>query len=529
MARVIVNPHLDFSRHIAQAAASMPLSEAPSEYGLEDDALVVLSTAADLLDEVALPTRARWRADPTAWVKERAHGFVWSKQRMILESLRDNDQTAVPTCHTIGKSHAAALAVCWWIDSHDPGTAFVVTTAPTGAQVKAILWRYINRIHQEAQLIGRTNMTEWLVGNELVGYGRKPSEYQPDAFQGIHAQFVLVVIDEACGVPEQLWDAASTLTSNAGSRTLAIGNPDDPNSRFAKVCNPGSGWNIIQIGAHDTPNFTGEEVPEVVSASLISPKWVAQKKIDWGVDSPLYMSKVLGQFPTDSEDGVVPVSFVNPCRYLADDQSIESGEFHAGLDVGETNDRTVLYVRHGMRALKHYIIDHSGDAMDAVGRVVTLINEYQLSTLTIDVIGVGWGVYSRLKELSSAHNPTSKGTSHSCVLKRFSAGEAAHDPKRFINKRSELWWEVGRENSRLKRWDLSYCDDDTIAELTCPRYRIEGSHSRVQVESKDTVRQRLGRSPDLADALLMAFYLGDPPPLPGKFSSRNRQLASTVI
>jgi hypothetical protein len=178
-----------------------------------------------------------------------------------------------------------------------------------------------------------------------------------------------------------------------------------------------------------------------------------------------------------------------------------------------------------MRVIAHHVIDHHGDAMNAVGTVVQHINDYDLRSLTVDVIGIGWGVHSRLKELSRAHNKTSPDASHGCVIKRFSAGEQAHDPKRFVNKRAELWWEVGRELSRLRAWDLTYCDDDVIAELTCPKYSIEGSHSRVQVESKDEVRKRLGRSPDLADALLMSFYTGDPAPPPAHFSPKNLEMA----
>jgi hypothetical protein len=70
------------------------------------------------------------------------------------------------------------MAACWWLDAHKPGEAFVVTTAPTGMQVKAILWRYIGRMHEEHNLPGRTNQTEWYLGNELIAVGRKPSDYR---------------------------------------------------------------------------------------------------------------------------------------------------------------------------------------------------------------------------------------------------------------------------------------------------------------------------------------------------------------
>ena len=85
--------------------------------------------------------QSRWQNDPVAWVHDRLGQMVWSKQREIMESVRDHRKTAVRSCHSSGKSHTASLVVSWWLDAHPPGEAFVVTTAPTTAQVRAILWR----------------------------------------------------------------------------------------------------------------------------------------------------------------------------------------------------------------------------------------------------------------------------------------------------------------------------------------------------------------------------------------------------
>ena len=125
----------------------------------------------------------------------------------------------------------AAMAACWWIDSHAPGEAFVLSTAPTAPQVRAVLWRNINRIHASAGLPGRCNQVEWLMptgddSEELVAIGRKPSEHSEGAFQGIHARYVLVILDESQGVPETLWTATESIASNKNARILAIGNPD---------------------------------------------------------------------------------------------------------------------------------------------------------------------------------------------------------------------------------------------------------------------------------------------------------------
>ena len=104
--------------------------------------------------------RIQYKRDPVLWAADRLGVFLWSKQREILRSIADNRQTAVVTCHTVGKSYVAALACCWWGDVHAPSDAFIVTTAPTAPQVKAILWREMNRIHKKAKLDGEMLQTE---------------------------------------------------------------------------------------------------------------------------------------------------------------------------------------------------------------------------------------------------------------------------------------------------------------------------------------------------------------------------------
>jgi hypothetical protein len=118
----------------------------------------------------------------------------------------------------------------------------VVTTAPTTPQVEAILWRYMGNAHKKAGLPRRITLdAKWYIGNELVAYGRKPADYDPAAFQGIHARYVLVIIDEAGGVPKSIFDAVDALATNIDARVVAVGNPDDPASHFATICKPGSG------------------------------------------------------------------------------------------------------------------------------------------------------------------------------------------------------------------------------------------------------------------------------------------------
>lgn len=443
-----------------------------------------------------------WTQDPDGWVKDRLRETIWSKQTDILRSVRDNRRTGVHSCHESGKSFIAARAVAWWLESHLPGEAFAVTTAPTGAQVKAILWREINRAHVRGRLMGRCLTTEWKVGNELVAFGRKPSDYNTEAFQGIHARYVLVVIDEANGVPKSLWDAAETLIANESGRILAIGNPDDPSSYFAEVCKPGSGWSVIHIAAADTPNFTGEYVPKDVGEMLISPMWAEEKRKSWGEESPIYISKVLGEFPPYATDTVVPWQWVTKCRLPAEDVLVGAEDevepdAELGVDVGAGGDQTVIWLRRGLRAIRKES-DHTADPKNVVGKVMQMIRQERVTRVKIDTIGIGWGVAGWVEE-------ECKELDWEVDVVRVNVAESPQDRTRFHNLRDEIWWDIGRELSRLGRWQLEAVDDDTIAQLVAPKYSIK-ANGLIKVEPKDEVRKRLGRSPDDADALLMAFY-----------------------
>ena len=279
---------------------------------------------------------SRYVDDPVGFVRDVLHEHLWSKQREIAESVRDNRHTAVRSAHDTGKSFVASRLAAWWLSVHAPGDAFVVTTAPTFAQVRVILWREIIKAHKKGNLPGRTNQTEWHINDEIVAYGRKPADYDEDAFQGIHARFVLVILDEANGIPKSLWDAVETITTNEACRVLAIGNPDSPLSQFKKVCEPGSNWNVIHVDGLESPNFTDEEVPDTLRELLLSPTWVEERRDDWGEGSPLFESKVRGNFPKVPEGAVY--------RELALSQQWFGKEpkYHryvGGLDFGGQNEQ----------------------------------------------------------------------------------------------------------------------------------------------------------------------------------------------
>lgn len=459
---------------------------------------VVLAEALEIAAAEAAQAANPYRADPVAWINDVLGEHVWSKQRAVAESVVTNRKTAVPSCHEVGKSWLAARIVAWWLSVNPPGEAFAVTTAPTAPQVRAILWREINRAHRKGRLPGHTNQTEWWINDEIVAYGRKPSDYDPSAFQGIHARRVLVVIDEACGVPEGIWTAANSLVANEHGRILAIGNPDDPGSYFARVCKPDTGWHVVSIDALDSPNFTGEAIPDDLRELLVSPIYEREMRDEFGEDGATYLSKVRGRFPSDSPDGVVPLSWVRKCQNIDPEGYAPEAllPVELGVDVGAGGDETVIRERRGVVAGRTWRYK-TPDSTQASGHVVQAIRETGATSVKVDVIGVGWGIVGRLNELKAEHGAAIHGVN---------VGQASSDPKRFPKLRDQLWWEIGRELTRSVGWDLSAVDETTIAQLIAPTWKPDSS-GRHQIEPKKDTKKRIKRSPDDADALLLAYYV----------------------
>lgn len=438
--------------------------------------------------------RPDYATDPLQWAADRAPSVhLWSKQTEILRSLVDNRTTAVKSCHNAGKSFTAALATCWWIDSHEPGTAVVLTSAPTDVQVKAILWREINRLHGKLGLPGRTNLKEWYLEDQLVAFGRKPSNTDPTAFQGIHDPYVLVVLDEAGGIPKTLWDAASSLVSSRHGKLLAIGNPDHAQAYFSTICDLDA-VNTITIPAWETPNFTGEEVPEALRDSLLDPDWVEEKRTEWTETSPIWIAKIEAEFPSDDEDGVVLTSWASECRWL---ELPEDDEPVLGFDVSAGGDRSIVWLRAGRKAVRKWVKVGEKDPTELARWVQEIIEQTSAVTINVDAIGVGWGVAGELRLLDVP-----------CQVVPVNVSESADESDKFVNLRAEMWWQA-RERSRQQQWDLGALDDDDFYELTAVRYHTQNAKQRIQVERKEEVVKRIRRSPDSADALLLAFHIGN--------------------
>ena len=305
-----------------------------------------------LLDTSVVETmRARLRATmlidkPVEWAHETLGVWLWSKQQEIIQALEDHDRVAVRSCHDSGKSFSAAVIAARWLSTHPVGQARVITTAPTNTQVRGILWVEINQLHEKGKLPGRVNQTEWWIGSYMAGIGRKPADYRPEAFQGLHARWPLIIIDEAGGVNAALVDAAETLATNINAKILMIGNPDDPQAPFAAIhADPDKyGYYTIKISAWDTPNFTAEgpallanpsPAAQMLPEVLLSPQWVEGRRRAWGEDHPFWISKVEAEFPEQNAMTICRIGDVLRARVPVGERGVASAhDDEAGIHGG---------------------------------------------------------------------------------------------------------------------------------------------------------------------------------------------------
>lgn len=506
-----------------------------------------MNLAGDVAERYFAPSTSQELAKPVLWSKNRLDAYLWRAQRRIMHSIRDNRYTAVPSCHDSGKSYTAMVATSWWLDPrvHPVGDAFVVSTAPTGAQVSAVLWREIERMHRKRNLIGHINMgtmPEWRVNKELIAYGRKPADHSAVGFQGIHAKYVLVVVDEAAGVPKALWDAVDSLATNRHARVLAIGNPDDASSHFRTICQPGSGWNVIRIDGLRTPNFTEESVrrfphlyrymqdhnipfatepiPEAIRDFLLSVEWVEERMKRWGVNlvvddetgaekwttSALWEAKVRGQFPTDATEGVIPLGWVEAANRRYVEFVSGGGDFDGipgrrifGADIARFgDDETSIATAQGLAILKPPEQIGNQDTMTTAKRLLAKLRSAPTSVAGVDVIGVGAGVVDRLREEGA--NVTAFNASERTDMTD-ATGEFT-----FNNTRSASWWHLREllDPSRDAKLMLPP-DEELTTDLCAPRWKIAPG-AKIVVEPKDEIKKRIGRSPDRGDAVCICFW-----------------------
>jgi len=318
--------------------------------------------------------RTLYRQRPEIWAYDVLGVTLWSKQIEICHSIVNNHNTMVAAGHSVGKSFLTAVLICWWIDVHPIGEARVLTTAPTTAQVRGIVWREVQVLHQKSRERYREYLeavkhgydTTGLPDHELPGYvtsgavwrshdglelgaGRTPPKgREGDAFQGIHGG-VLAIADEAVGVSADMIGTLRNNTTADDDRILMIANPTNPASEMGQIWNDpkrAAQWNRITISVLDSPNFTPEkeDLPADVLKYLASEGYVDDMREEYGEDSANFKARVQGLWALDTGYILFPEEVIQAgleTTVIPD----PSDPTHVGFDVArsEKGDYSYLY------------------------------------------------------------------------------------------------------------------------------------------------------------------------------------------
>jgi hypothetical protein len=429
---------------------------------------------------------AEVRNSPCDWAKTFLGARLWSKEEQMLNLLRDHNRVAIASANSVGKTFTAMVEVAVYLEAHCPGYAVITSSSWTGV-IKS-LFPELKRIHRDSHtnLGGTLLNTEWQRGIQWGAFGVSPKE--PENFAGFRTpNGLLVVIDEASSLEKDLYDAIMGLCANSKARVLMIGNPLRPDGPFADAFY-NSDWATMQISAFDVPNITGNEEPIDGLADL---KWIEERKAEWGEDSPTYGSRVKGQFPESGSNEVVPRGWKDRILGVPEPQ----GKLRMGLDVARFGgDRTMFVIRDDV-GVRHTRSFTGIDLMETVGWATALADQHHVPfhEMYIDDIGVGGGVVDRLHELGHDVNGVNFGS-------------GAVDSERFANERAECYWNMrdALHPDNGGRFKLPPHNSELINEVHMAQFSYT-SKGQIKVEPKDDIKKRLGRSPDVADALALTF------------------------
>lgn len=424
----------------------------------------------------------RYGGDPVRFVEEMLEVSPDPWQAEVMGDVaRGERRITIRSGHGVGKSSMLAWLALWFVLTRYPSKC--VMTAPSSTQLFDALFAelkgWINHLPPFLkELLSETtdNVALKAAPAEVFISARTSRAETPEAMAGIHSAHVLLLVDEASGVPGPVFEAASGSMSAHNATTILTGNPTrgtgffyDSHTRLADQ------WKVYHVSSVDSPRVSKEFVDEM--------------KLRYGEESNAYRVRVLGEFPRSDDDTIISLDLAESARDRT--VSVNPGASLVwGLDVARFgNDRSALVRRKG-NLVTDITTWRNLDLMQLCGAVKA---EYDLAdpkpdSIVVDSIGVGAGVVDRLREIGLPVLGINVGESPSVGNYR--------------NLRAELWY---RLRDWLARRDCKIPRDDTlIAELTCVKY-LFSSTGKVQVESKDDMKRRGIPSPDIADAMCLTF------------------------
>lgn len=424
------------------------------------------------------------RADPTLFVEGMLGAIPDPWQSEVMAAVAaGNRGVSIRSGHGVGKTSCLSWLALWWIGTHYH--AKVIITAPTSAQLhdallpEAKAWLKQSPPGFRDLFNIKSDRIELIADPERNFISAKTSRAeQPDALQGVHAEHVLLICDEASGIPEQVYESAGGSMSAHHASMVLAGNPIRSTGYFYDTFHKLSDrWKTFHISCKNTGRVSSEYVEEC--------------RVRYGEESNTYRVRVLGEFPRGDDDTVIPQELVADA-ISRDVEPTQFGPTVWGVDVARFGaDASALCKRKGNAVTEPIRLWRNLDTMQLTGAIKA---EYDCSIekpteIFVDAIGLGAGVADRLRELD-------------LPAYAINVSESPAMGQHYLNLRAELWykaknWLEGR-NVRLPR------DESLKSELTTVRYAYTSS-GRVKIEAKADLKRRGVASPDSADAFVLTF------------------------
>lgn len=163
-----------------------------------------------------------------------------------------------------------------------------------------------------------------------------------------------------------------------------------------------------------------------------------------------------------------------------------------GLDIARFgDDKTIFCFRRGRWCQKFVGVEKQSN-VEVANLATSLIEQYHPARIFMDIGGQGAGVYDILKDRGFGE-----------IIRGVYFGEKALKPDRYFNRRAEMWDKICRWLTEVPPPQLPE-DEDLFDELTAVNKKFD-ARGRLQLEDKEEIKKRLGRSPDKADALALTF------------------------
>ena len=433
---------------------------------------------------------AVWKKDPVVFVREVIGAEPQEWQKKALRALVTNDRISIRSGHGVGKSAFLSWVMLWWHAMHYP--AKTGCTAPTAKQLNDVLWSELAKWHRQMKdpirswfEIRADTMVLKSAPKESFASARTARKEDPEAFQGLHSDNMLIIGDEASGIDDIIFEVSQGAMSTPGAKTILTGNPTRTSGFFFDTHHKlRDKWWTIKVASGES------------KASYESLTYAQEIADAYGPDSNIYRVRVLGEFPVSEDDVVIPLHLVEGSQ--GRDVKPTQGSVIWGLDVARFGgDRSALVKRRGNTILQPAQFWRGKDLMQLANLIAA---EYEMTKeddrphrICVDAIGYGAGVSDRLKEMGYPSQA-------------INVAEQAAAKKNYMRLRDELWF---RAREWFMQMDVTMPPDDELtAELTAVKYDLTQG-GKIQVESKDDMKRRGVRSPDLADAFCLTFGASD--------------------